>query len=931
MSGDRVLTALRTSVAGLTEPDACGRLARDGPNELPMPKRAGIFRVMLRQLRSPLALVLVVALALALLTGAGTDAAFIAAVIAVNAAIGGAQEWRAERRAASLQGLLRMRATVLRAGAVREIDAREVVVGDILLVETGSRVAADARLIAESGLEVDESLLTGESVQVAKDFGWVGDDAAVPLADRLNMIHAGTSVVRGRGRAVVVATGGRSSIGRLAGAVDSADAGATPLVIRLRRFSRTLGLLSLSAAALVVAIGWLLRGFGLGEMAVFGVALAVSVIPEGLPVAITIALSVATVRMAGRGVVVRRLDAVEGLGSCTIIASDKTGTLTCNEVTVREVRLAGGRVLRISGQGFVPEGGVDPARDTLDPAARQQLDRIAVAAALCNEASLGRADDRWTWRGDPTEVALLCFSAKLGASRQELLSRFPEVGRVAFEPERRYAMALHEVEGTTRMMAIGAPEQIATMCREGGAPDLETARAMAASGLRVLAVATADGPPGDRFRPPPAEGACDPLRALAAGDDALGDPEASGLARSHEASGLVGTLEASGLGGTLEATGLIGMLDPLRPGAAQAVGRCRDLGIRVLMVTGDHPATALAIARELGLAQRADQVLTGAQFDQLGAEERGQLLGDDRNLVFARFDPSQKLGLVEAAMRSGQLVAVTGDGANDAPALQVANIGIAMGRSGTDAARDAADLVIVDDNFATIVAGVEEGRIAFANIRKVVYLLLSTNGAEAVMVIGALLTGLPLPLLPTQLLWLNLATEGLQDVGLAFEPAEERVARRPPAGDSIFDRWMIERLLVGSITMGAISLATYAIMIAKAVPTDEARNTLLLLMVMLENVQVGCSRSEHRLLVTMKPWGNPLLLGAVLGSFALQLTAMHWSPLASVLQSGPIPMRGWLGCAALATLLLLVLELHKWTRSPMRRSPAGSAGISADR
>lgn len=913
MSGDRVLAALRTSVAGLTEPDACRRLARDGPNELPAPKRAGIVRVMLRQLRSPLALVLVVAIALALVTGARTDAAFIAAVIAVNAAIGGAQEWRAERRAASLQDLLRMRATVLRADTAREIEARDVVVGDILLVETGSRVAADARIIAESGLEVDESLLTGESAQVAKDSAWVGVDAAVALADRLNMLHAGTSVVRGRGRAVVVATGGRSSIGRLAGAVDSADAGAPPLVIRLRRFSRTLGLLSLAAVALVVAIGCLLRGFGLVEMAVFGVALAVSVIPEGLPVAITIALSVATARMAGRGVVVRRLDAVEGLGSCTIIASDKTGTLTCNEVTVREVRLAGGRVLRISGQGYIPEGGVDPAPDTLDAAAKQQLDRVVMAAALCNEASLGRTDGRWAWRGDPTEVALLCFAVKLGASRQELLCRFPEVDRVAFEPERRYSMALHEFEGTTRTMAIGAPEQIATMCREGLAPDLETARAMAASGLRVLAVATADGPTGDRLRPRPTGGASDPSRGPAAGDDAVGD------------------LEAAGPVGGLEAAGLVGMLDPLRPGAVQAVARCRELGIRVLMVTGDHPATALAIARELGLARHADEVLTGAQFDRLGSEERGQLLADDRNLVFARFDPSQKLGLVEAAMRSGQLVAVTGDGANDAPALQVANIGIAMGRCGTDAARDAADLVIVDDNFATIVAGVEEGRIAFANIRKVVYLLLSTNGAEAVMVIGALLAGLPLPLLPTQLLWLNLATEGLQDVGLAFEPPDERDARRPPVGDSIFDRWMIERLLVGSIAMGAISFTTYAIMIAQEVPTDEARNTLLLLMVMLENVQVGCSRSEHRLLVTMKPWGNPLLLGAVLGSFALQLTAMHWSPLASVLQAGPVPVRGWLECAALAALLLLVLELHKWMRSPARRSSSGDSPRSPDR
>lgn len=913
MPGDRVLAALGSSEAGITEDDARERLARGGPNELPAPRRAGIVRVMLRQLRSPLALVLFMAIVLALVTGARTDAAFVAAVIALNAVIGGLQEWRAERRAASLQDLLCTHATVLRAGVAREIDAREVVVGDMLLVETGARVAADARIISGCGLEADESLLTGESAQVTKDPAWIASSAAVALADRMNMLHSGTSVVRGRARAVVVATGLGSSIGRLAGAVHSADAGAPPLVIRLRRFSRTLGLLSLAAVALVVAIGWLLRGYGLAEMAVFGVALAVSVIPEGLPVAITIALSVATARMAGRGVVVRRLDAVEGLGSCTIIASDKTGTLTCNEVTVREIRLAEGCVLRISGHGFIPEGDVDPAPDTLDAAAKQQLDRVIMAAALCNEAGLGQTDGRWTWRGDPTEVALLSFAVKLGASRPELLGRFPLVERVAFEAERRYSMALHEFEGSTRLLAIGAPEQIATMCREGRVPDLEAARVMAASGLRVLAVATFDGACGEATASPSRDSATDP----AGGTVGDGHP--------------LGSTDAAVLVGNLEAAGLIGMLDPLRPGAVEAVVRCRELGIRVIMVTGDHPATALAIARELGLAQSADEVLTGVQFDQLCAEERRRLLSHDGGLVFARFDPSQKLALVEAAMDSGQLVAVTGDGANDAPALEAANIGIAMGRGGTDAARDAADLVIVDDDFTTIVAGVEEGRIAFANIRKVVYLLLSTNGAEAVMVIGALAAGLPLPLLPTQLLWLNLATEGLQDLGLAFEPAEQRKARRPPPGDSIFDRWMIERLLVGSGAMGAISLVTYADMIAKEVPAEDARNTLLLLMVMLENVQAGCSRSEHRLLVTMKPWGNPLLLGAVLGSLALQLTAMHWSPLASVLQAGPIPVRDWLACAALAALLLLVLEFHKWMRSPARRSSSGESTRSPKR
>ncbi len=889
MSRDRLLGLVGSATGGLGRAEAARRLARDGPNELPAAPPVRLARVMLRQVRNPLVVVLGAAIVLSLLAGAHTDALFIAVVIAVNATIGGVQEWRAERSAASLSLLLRVRATVVRDGEPIEIDAREVVVGDVLLVESGFHVAADARLLTESGLEVDESLLTGESTPVAKDDEWIADCPDTALADRTNMLHSGTSVVHGRGRAVVVATGLQSGIGRLARDVAAAAAGKPPLVERLERFSRVIGIYSLAAAVLVVGIGCLLRGYGLAEMAVFGVALAVSVIPEGLPVAITIALAVATRRMAKRGVIVRRLDAVEGLGSCTLVASDKTGTLTCNELTVREVRLASGRIMRIGGEGFLPEGSVEPAPDELDAGERAELARITEVATLCNEASLHRTARGWTQRGDPTEVALLVLARKLGVSREEMLAKHPEIGRVAFEPERRFALATHAFDSVVRTLAKGAPEQIALMCADGGGPDLEAARAMAASGLRVLAIATKDTTPGGD------------------GDCAADAPAAA----PHES---IGSIDG------LRAVGLVGMIDPLRRGARDAVARCRELGVRTILVTGDHPGTALAIARELGLAERADEIMTGAVFDLLSDAELDRAHRDGTASVFARFNPTQKLRLVESARRTGQFVAVTGDGANDAPALKAANIGVAMGRGGTDAARDAADLVLVDDDFATIVAGVEEGRTAFANIRKVIFLLLSTNGAEAFMVIGSLLVGLPLPLLPTQLLWLNLATEGLQDVALAFEPASSNGAgtAAPPVRRSIFDRWMIERLVVGSLAMGAISFAAFWLMIARGVPEAEARNTLLLLMVLLENIQAGNARSEHRLLLGMKPWGNPLLLAAVLGSLALQVVAMHWGPLAGVLEIAPVPLATWFECALLALVLLAVMELHKVVRRPRR-------------
>jgi len=904
--GAEAVSDLKSSNAGLTASEAARRLDEHGPNALPAARTRRWWRSLARQFASPLIAVLGAAAALSASTGHTADACLIGAVLLVNALIGGVQEWRAERSAKALQKLLRFNASVKRDGAMQEIDATAVVPGDIVWLESGFRVPADARILEASGLEVDESLLTGESLAVEKDATWIAPaEGRTPVADRRNMVHAGTTVVRGSASAIVVATGRASSVGSLASDVIEARAGIPPLVLRLKRFSRTVGIAALALSAAVALIGIAVHGHAPADMAILGAALAVSIIPEGLPVAVTIALAIASSRMAKRRVVVRHLGAVEGLGSCTLIASDKTGTLTCNELTVREIALPSGTIVRYGGQGYAPVGGLDPAEDALDETDRAALRTLNTIAVLCNHASLEARDGGWTWRGDPTDVALLSMARKGGSERATELVAHPECRRITFAPERRFAATFHRFDHETWVMVKGAPEQVLAMCGEGTAdagarsPLQERAQEMAGRGLRVLAFA------------------CGAVAERATDNATSTDP---------------GGLDIAGLEGVhLRVAGLAGMIDPLREGAREAVRSCEVAGVATCMITGDHPRTALSIARELGIARDAGEVMTGDAFDARSDEEvraaleptrsSGHSGGDaaaaSRIRVLARATPAQKLRLVRVAGEAGHFVAVTGDGANDAPALKAASIGVAMGVGGTDIARDAADLILGDDNFASIVAGVEEGRIAYDNIRKVVFLLISTNAAEALMIVVAFGAGLPLPLLPSQLLWLNLATEGLQDVALAFEPGEDGVLRRAPRQphEPIFDRLMVERLLLGACVVGGLSLGAYWWMLREGSSVEEARNTLLLLMVLFENVQAANSRSETRSLFALRPFGNPYLAAAVVASFALHLSAMHMPVLQRALGTAPVGGDTWLACAGLALVVLVASEAQKaWWR-----------------
>ncbi len=881
---------LDATETGLSDTAAAARLKEYGPNQLPQRPPTPLWAIVARQFRSPLIYILGLAAVVSVALGDVKDAGFIAGVLVLNAVIGAYQEWKAEQSTHALRKLLQIRASVVRDGEVREITAENVVPGDVVWLESGNRVPADIRLVSAHGLESDESLLTGESLPVLKDPAWVGAEA-VPVADRLNMAYAGSIVARGRAKGIVVATGTATSVGQLALDVLAETGGSPPLLVRMERFTRVIAAAVLVAAVAIGILGVTLGGYRPSEMFMFTVAMAVSAIPEGLPVAMTVALAIATSRMAKRGLIVRRLTAVEGLGSCTLIATDKTGTLTCNELTVREVRLPNGETFQATGEGFAPHGEILLGGGRIEPGSHQCLEWFARAGLLCNEADLHHRNGEWIWRGDAVDVALLSFGHKLGWNRERTLDLHPEVNQIPFEAEHQFAASFNTVDDGVSVFVKGSPERILAMCSESSCAEFHrdkieaAAVEMAAQGYRVLAVA--DGH----------------LETAISSQDVPPAPS------------------------ELRFLGLVGMIDPLRPGVKEAVQDCHDAGVAVSMITGDHRVTALAIARDLGFAQNESHVITGAELLNKSAEELSDIVGRVR--VFARVAPRQKLEIVEAARRAGHFVAVTGDGVNDAPAMRAANIGVAMGKSGTDVAREAAELVISDDNFATIVGGVEEGRVAFDNIRKVIYLLISTGAAELVLMALAIATGTPwLPLLPVQLLWLNLVTNGIQDVALAFEPNEGGVLQRKPRApnERIFNQLMIERTIVAALLMGIVGF----LMFRWSLPTEasdadvaSARNALLLLMVLFENIHIGNCRSETKSALALSPFRSPILLTGTVVAFLIHLTAMHtpWGQM--LLEAAPVNVKTWGIVFVLALSIFPVMEFHKWTWN--RRFPNGAS------
>jgi magnesium-transporting ATPase (P-type) len=872
---------LGSSRAGLDDREAAARLGRYGPNRIDPPPPTPRWKLAVRQFRSPLIYVLLAAGAVALMLDEVADAAFIAAVLLLNALIGFVNEARADREVRSLSQLVTRRARVYREGRTVDVDAETIVPGDLLVLEGGVRVAADIRLVEEHDLRVDESLLSGESLPVGKDASIVLREGA-PLAERRNMAFSGSMATSGRGLGLVVATGLATELGAIASQLVAVPHEPPPLLQRMERFARRIGVIAVVLCGVLVSVGTL-QGQPIGEVLLSAIALAVSAIPEGLPVALTVALAVAVSRMARRGVVVRHLPAVEALGSCGVIATDKTGTLTRNQLTVEKV-VAGPLECRVTGVGYAPEGDLLCAGRPVVLPEQPGLHRVARVACLANEASLTQRHDdarRWEWSGDPTDVALLAFAIKAGLDPVELEQAHEEVARIPFESEHRYMATFHRLDGGGLTCVKGAPERVIAMCdRQLGDTGDDPVPLDREAALRAVEAAMEDG-----------------YRVLAVADGVT--PEAA----SRDA--------APTTPGGLVFLGLVAMTDPPREGVADSIARCRRAGIRVVMVTGDHATTARSLALRIGLADAEAEVLTGEEIAGLDDDALDARMA--RVAVVARAAPGEKLRVVESCKRRGDFVAVTGDGVNDAPALRRADLGVAMGREGTDVAREAADLVITDDDFSSIVAGVEEGRIAYDNVRKVTYLLVSTGAGEVLAVTGALAMGLPVPFTAVQLLWLNLVTNGIQDVALAFEPGEpDTLARRPrPPQQGIFDRLMVERTLLGGAVFGGLGLACFATWIGEGRPVEEARSLLVQLFVLFEILHIGNSRSETISLFRLHPFSNRVLFVGTLAALGVHVTAMYTPWLQSLLDIGPVDLADGVVLLAVASSIVVVMEAHK--------------------
>ena len=887
-TGDEILAAHQSSKQGLTQAEASARLHQYGPNSLPKTRPTGIGRVFLHQFTSPLIYVLIVAALLSIAIEEWSDAGFIAAVLLINGMIGSIQEYSAQRAASALRNLVSTRCLVLRGTDSYEIDAEKLVVGDIVLLESGDKIPADIRLLASNDLEVDESLLTGESSAVLKDANLVLADETT-LADRRNMLFAGSLVGRGRGRGVVVATALDTELGHIAESVLTKPATKAPLLIRMEKFTHRVAIIVAVAAIIMAAIA-LSRGMPLADIFLLAVALAVSAIPEGLPVALTVALAIGMRKMARRNVIIRKLIAVESLGSCTFIATDKTGTLTVNQLTVRNISFPDHESLAVTGSSLEPVGNIVTQQGEPVFIEKNQLARLCQTAILANEGTLSHRDQGWVHHGDAVDTALLVMAHKAGMTRTEIINSYPEIAIIPFESERLFSASLNQFDGKQYAFVKGALERLLPMCdsmptTEGNVAlnkeSLEKqAQEMATQGYRVI--------------------------ALASGEIDLGDDEI--FSEEHL--------------NNITLIGLIGMIDPLRAEAKEAIAKCQKAGIEVAMITGDHPITALAIARELNLAEHTDQIITGPELKHFAEDgTMDKSIRDAR--VFARVEPQQKLEIVQSLKRNGHFVAVSGDGANDAPALRAAHVGVAMGKSGTDVAKETADLIITDDNFSSIVAGVEEGRIAYANVRKVIFLLISTGMAELVLFALALLTGLPLPLLAVHLLWLNLVTNGIQDIALAFEPGEGNELKHPPRSpkDPIFNRIMIERVVISALVIGVVAFFLFQWLLGQGYSVDEARNGTLLLMVLFENIHVFNCRSETRSAFKHNLFSNPILLIGTAAAQLIHIGAMYTPWISDVLHIHPVSPQHWLQLLGLAFTVLVIMELHKFIRRMMTQQP----------
>lgn len=888
-----LLLALQSDAnRGLGGAQVSKRLAKHGPNELPEAKAKSWWRIFGAQFASPLIYILLVAAIIAFAMGHRSDAVVILVVVLVNALIGAVQEGRAEQSMNALRKLSVLRVRVLRDGMEQSIEARDLVPGDVMLLSAGDGVGADARLIEAAALECMEAALTGESLPVVKGIDALPEDTA--LGDRTNMIFAGTHVTTGRGRAVVVATGTHTEVGKIAQITTSAEEPPTPLEQRLEQFGHWLAGAALVLFAIVLGLG-MARDMPFMQVFMVAISQMVSMVPEGLPVAMTIALAVGMQRMARQGVIVRRLAAVETLGSTSIICSDKTGTLTKNEMTVTTLVLPDQRRIDVTGTGYAPEGVLRSDARDLTASEDAALRSLLEAIVLCNDSQLvppEAPDTRWRALGDPTEAALLTVAFKGCLDPEALRRDSPRRAELPFDSATKLMATQHGHGDTGRVLIKGAPERVLELCDPSSFDRTAIdhfAESLAADALRVL--------------------------AIAALPDAAID-EAQGFAPFRDRARFLG---------------LVGQIDPPREEVRDAVAECVAAGVRAVMVTGDHKTTGLAIARTLGIARPDDIAIDGNELEAMPEQDLRAAL--PRISVFARVHPAQKLRIVEAFQSQGHVVAMTGDGVNDAPALATADVGVAMGITGTEVAKGAAKIIITDDNFATIVKAIEQGRLVYQNLKKVVLFLFATSLDEVIVLMLAMLLGYPLPLAAVQILWINIVTEGTVTVNLIMEHLEGDELQRPPIpkNEPLVTRPMLRRLLLMVSTSVIAIFGFFHWRLAAGVPFDLVQTETFTLVAVCQWFNVLNCRSATRTVFTLDVLRNRWIVGGLLLANVLQVLVIYTEPMNHLFKTVPIPLGDVLLIGLVASSVLWVEETRKWlARRKICRSNRDSSTLSLE-
>lgn len=866
LSIEETLEKLNSSIDGLSNKEVLNRKEKYGLNILPKPKKNTLLRVFLNQFLSPIVIILFIAAIFSLIIGEYIDTIFIVIVVLMDAILGTIQEWKAEQNASHLQELIRVKATVKRDNEKIEIDSEDITIGDIIYIEPGEKITADLRLIESHNLTVDEAFLTGESIASNKTLDVL--DINTPIADRNNILYAGSTIMSGRGIGIVINIATETEIGKIASNVIESNNSKTPLTIRMEKFTKQISLI-LGVVALILTIILYFKGQAPREIFFAVIALSISAIPEGLPMVLTVSLSIASSKMAKKNVIVRKLNSVEGLGSCTVIACDKTGTLTLNEQTAKVIELADGSTYTVEGNGYNGNGKVIPTnasakyKDSLD-----NLSNLGKLVSLNNEAKLSKENDEWVHYGDAIDIAFLALNQKIN---NQIFSN-EIVGTIPYESENKYSAIFYKEDNKVRITIKGSVETVLSFCKDDN-NILEKAEHLASLGYRVIAIA---------------------------------DGKATNFKQKDEYSG--GDIS------NLNFVGLVGFIDPIRQESKQALEECKQAGIKVVMVTGDHPLTAEAIGKELGMITKKNQIATGQDIDHNFS--LGERVFDNfvkNTFIFSRVTPDQKLKIVQSFKRQGEFIAVTGDGVNDAPAMKQANIGIAMG-SGTDVAKETGSLIITDDNFMSIVSGIKEGRHAYNNIRKVIYYLISCGLAEVLFFMLSIIFNLPMPLLAVQLLWLNLVTDGIQDVALAFENGSDDVMNEEPRdpNESIFDKTLIQETLVAGLSIGLLVFIFWLVLIKPMhMEVNHARSYIILLMVFMQNIHVFNCRNEKKSAFKCPLKDNWFVVSAVIFTLILQLIISETSILNSILGIYSISIPHALMAISFALPLLLIMELFK--------------------